>query len=327
MASDVQKKNLPILTASEKRRQYRQKKIEEAIARDIDHPSSTIFVEKTDFDNKRIKKNEYLRLYRQNKLDKALSSDNVSSVSVLREKINLQQRLRRQKKKEQSSLSTPIEIEIENVESSIRMEINFEDVVDMELFDEFLKPFDENQEKFDKIDKTVQLLIENDPEIRSPLVRQVDRSNRDQSDRNRNRLIRFEGTDGWDYETPCVKCNYVFLKTTPKRARHICCLDGLAYEYLQLQPLPPVLNRIANKMPNHIDKNCVFYNNILKIGCTSVQNNRGHRFFSSWHLLFDCKRQQQLFGDNKHNNRFTNTTGRNKCNHECQLFWRKQRSD
>ena len=83
----------------------------------------------------------------------------------------------------------------------------------------------------------------------------------------------------WDDEHPCPYCHCTFLKSVKKKARRRCCNNG---EYLQLdcafpklEILPETLKWLCLQRGEHFGKSSAKYNNILSIGSTGVENNKG----------------------------------------------------
>ena len=83
----------------------------------------------------------------------------------------------------------------------------------------------------------------------------------------------------WDDENPCEYCYCIYLKSVKKKARKRCCNNG---EYLQhdsvfpkLDMLPETLKWMCLEKGEHFGKNSAKYNNILSIGSTGIENNRG----------------------------------------------------
>ena len=84
----------------------------------------------------------------------------------------------------------------------------------------------------------------------------------------------------WDDENPCEYCHCTFLKSVKKKARRRCCNNG---EYLQpdcvfpkLEMLPETLKWLCLERGEHFGKtSSAKYNNILSIGSTGVENNKG----------------------------------------------------
>ena len=83
----------------------------------------------------------------------------------------------------------------------------------------------------------------------------------------------------WDDENPCEYCHCTFLKSVKKKARRRCCNNG---EYLQpdcvfpkLEMLPETLKWLCLERGEHFGKTSAKYNNILSIGSTGVENNKG----------------------------------------------------
>jgi len=83
----------------------------------------------------------------------------------------------------------------------------------------------------------------------------------------------------WDDENPCEYCHCTFLKSVLKKARKRCCNNG---EYLQpdcafpkLEMLPETLKWLCLQRGEHFGKTSAKYNNILSIGSTGVENNKG----------------------------------------------------
>jgi ribosomal protein L37AE/L43A len=83
----------------------------------------------------------------------------------------------------------------------------------------------------------------------------------------------------WDDEHPCPYCHCTFLKSVKKKARRRCCNNG---EYLQLECafpkleiLPETLKWLCLQRGEHFGKSSAKYNNILSIGSTGVENNKG----------------------------------------------------
>jgi hypothetical protein len=116
------------------------------------------------------------------------------------------------------------------------------------------------------------------PKKKNKTIRIQDRSNRKQI-RDQTRTYKTI-EQYWDYTNPCQYCNYICLISTPIRNRHLCCNNGkfLQHPYPQLNPLPPQLKRICTKYTSHMSAKSAFYNNILSIAQTTVENGRTGRY-------------------------------------------------
>jgi hypothetical protein len=84
----------------------------------------------------------------------------------------------------------------------------------------------------------------------------------------------------WDFDNPCRACGYVHLVSTKSKFRHICCMNGRAlYDpYPQLRPLPNRLQHICVNLIEHMSSKSAYYNNILSIAQTTVDNGRTNRY-------------------------------------------------
>ena len=83
----------------------------------------------------------------------------------------------------------------------------------------------------------------------------------------------------WDDENPCSYCHAVYLKSVSKSARKRCCNNG-AYlmsdsDFPKLEPLPESLKWLCLERGEHFGKLSAKYNNILSIGSTGVENEKG----------------------------------------------------
>ncbi len=83
----------------------------------------------------------------------------------------------------------------------------------------------------------------------------------------------------WDDDNPCSFCHAVYLKSVSKSARKRCCNNG-AYlmsdsEFPKLEPLPESLKWLCLERGEHFGKLSAKYNNILSIGSTGVENEKG----------------------------------------------------
>ena len=97
---------------------------------------------------------------------------------------------------------------------------------------------------------------------------------------------RFRGTHGfvpiqqvWDDDNPCQFCCAVFLKSVSKSSRKKCCNNG-AYlmansDFPKLEMLPEALKYLCLERGEHFGKQSAKYNNILSIGSTGVENQKG----------------------------------------------------
>ena len=107
-----------------------------------------------------------------------------------------------------------------------------------------------------------------------------DRTNRvqirDQS--NRTKFMPIQQT--WDYKNPCKYCGFVYLKSTPKKSRHLCCMNGNAFNssFPLLRPLPPILKRLCEQYTDHMSPFSAYYNNILSIAQTTVKNGNTDKY-------------------------------------------------
>ena len=130
-------------------------------------------------------------------------------------------------------------------------------------------------------------------DIRVRSIRNQDRSNRDQSNRptqirdqskrDQSNRIRFMTIQqSWDDDHPCPFCGFVYLKSTPKKSRHLCCMNGIALNdpYPQLKPLPLEFKRIFENYTPHISAQSAYYNNILSIAQTTVENGNQNKYES-----------------------------------------------
>jgi hypothetical protein len=100
---------------------------------------------------------------------------------------------------------------------------------------------------------------------------------------------RFRGTHGfvpiqqvWDDDNPCQYCCAVYLKSVSKSARKKCCNNG-AYlmaesEFPKLEMLPEGFKFLCLERGEHFGKQSAKYNNILSIGSTGVENQKGGGF-------------------------------------------------
>jgi len=67
----------------------------------------------------------------------------------------------------------------------------------------------------------------------------------------------------WDYDNPCLNCNFVFLKSQTAAFRKKCCANGRFTK----KELPQNLQFYCRFEDNHIfNKNCHIYNNLLSFG-------------------------------------------------------------
>ena len=163
---------------------------------------------------------------------------------------------------------------------------------DIDFFDEFLVDFDlENEQINDSLfSNTINNLSLSTPvkrkrvDNRNRLNRNQiqDRSNRvqirDQS--NRTKFMTIQQT--WDDDHPCSFCGFIYLKSTPKNSRHLCCMNGNALNdpYPQLKPLPSEFKRIFENYTPHISAQSAYYNNILSIAQTTVENGNQNKYES-----------------------------------------------
>jgi hypothetical protein len=100
---------------------------------------------------------------------------------------------------------------------------------------------------------------------------------------------RYRGSHGfvpiqqvWDDNNPCQYCFAVFLKTVSKSAGRKCCNSG-AYlmpesEFPKMEMLPEALKFLCLERGEHFGKQSAKYNNILFIGSTGVDNEKGGGF-------------------------------------------------
>jgi energy-coupling factor transporter ATP-binding protein EcfA2 len=88
----------------------------------------------------------------------------------------------------------------------------------------------------------------------------------------------------WDFEQPCQYCGKVYLKSVRKPQRKTCCINGEATiangvnGFPQLDPLPDIFVNKLRNMTHHYSSNSAYYNNILSIASTGIDNGRTHRF-------------------------------------------------
>jgi hypothetical protein len=83
----------------------------------------------------------------------------------------------------------------------------------------------------------------------------------------------------WDYAHPCAYCGYVYLES--EKARSQCCMNGRALDELyfpQLEVMPLQLFTLATTRIEHMSSNSTYYNNVLALGATGVDNGAGGGF-------------------------------------------------
>ena len=98
-----------------------------------------------------------------------------------------------------------------------------------------------------------------------------------------------------------ISCNYVYLKSVQKRQRTICCAVIRKFPQLQLQALPPTLKQYALSHIPHLSPNSAYYNGILAIASTKVENGigRGYERIAGDHAVSLRGRTYHYFGDPK----------------------------
>jgi hypothetical protein len=83
----------------------------------------------------------------------------------------------------------------------------------------------------------------------------------------------------WDHENPCPHCGCIFLGSEKRTGfRKQCCKEGKLLSnisYPTLAPLPQELRRLAIDRIEHFSARSSFYNGILALGATGVDNGRG----------------------------------------------------
>lgn len=86
----------------------------------------------------------------------------------------------------------------------------------------------------------------------------------------------------WDFDNPCQHCQCVYLKSVILKDRKMCCMNGyvtnLYLPYPRLEALP---HEFASKLiedPAHWSEFSAYYNNILNIASTGVENGRTNRY-------------------------------------------------
>lgn len=109
-----------------------------------------------------------------------------------------------------------------------------------------------------------------------------------------------------------TRCGFEYLKSIKKANRKICCQGGKFATYSRnkidqfpsWKLLPPALLRIATTRLEHLSKQSTYYNNILSIGSTGVDNGRGGGFekFNMDHSVKLNGRTYHYFGTNKSTN-------------------------
>ena len=80
-------------------------------------------------------------------------------------------------------------------------------------------------------------------------------------------------SQSWDYDHPCPHCGYICLVSDKNRKQ--CCLGGRALdpEYFPiLNPMPRELHHLAAERIEHMSSNSTYYNNILSLGATGIDN-------------------------------------------------------
>ena len=70
----------------------------------------------------------------------------------------------------------------------------------------------------------------------------------------------------------------MYLKSIKARQRTICCSVIRKFPELQLEPLPPVLRQYAMSHIVHLSPNSSYYNTILAMASTGVENGQGGGF-------------------------------------------------
>jgi hypothetical protein len=82
----------------------------------------------------------------------------------------------------------------------------------------------------------------------------------------------------WDFQNPCRHCGYVYLTCEDCNVRQQCCSSG---KYMRndsvpkLLPLPPALEHLALHRIEHMGPKSSYYNNILSMGVTGIDNGKG----------------------------------------------------
>lgn len=82
----------------------------------------------------------------------------------------------------------------------------------------------------------------------------------------------------WDYDHPCPYCGCIFLQSEKDDMRKKCCLNGIALcanKFPNHGILPDELSFLAYERIAHMSPKCSFYNGVLALGATAVDNGTG----------------------------------------------------
>ena len=140
-----------------------------------------------------------------------------------------------------------------------------------------------------KIKKTQSDRVENLSAERLQNKRESDRIDnfspeRLQSKRESNRIenVKFKTVSQlWDWDNPCTSCGCIWLHSTNLISRTRCCMKGRALTeswFPQLKPIPTFLKDIAIPNVKFFSGQSAYYNNILCIGSTGVDNGKTNGF-------------------------------------------------
>jgi len=106
-----------------------------------------------------------------------------------------------------------------------------------------------------------------------------------QNKRESNRIENFKFktvSQLWDWDNPCTSCGCIWLQSTNLTSRTRCCMKGRALTteswFPQLKPIPTFLKDIAIPNVKFFSGQSAYYNNILCIGSTGVDNGKSNGF-------------------------------------------------
>jgi hypothetical protein len=82
----------------------------------------------------------------------------------------------------------------------------------------------------------------------------------------------------WDYDHPCPYCGCLFLQSEKDDMRKKCCMNGIALHANKFPNhgiLPDELSFLAFERIEHMSPKSSFYNGVLALGATAVDNGTG----------------------------------------------------